>query len=133
MIPPFDETGYLPPGIHPGTLAEIQRQFGEQSEIRRVQMESVRWMADLARRAGAHRVILNGSFATDIIEPNDVDCLLLFLPGRPRSRAAIRELRRGLPFMDLRLVGPDEFDEYVRVTFGTDRVGVPKGMIEVIE
>lgn len=52
MIPPSDELGRLPPGIHPATLDEIDARFGQLSEHRRVQMESVRWMVDLAARAG---------------------------------------------------------------------------------
>ena len=57
MIPPADESGYLPPGIHRATLDEIQARFGELSELRRVQMESVRWMVELAvrRRRGEDR------------------------------------------------------------------------------
>ncbi len=133
MIPPFDDDGQLPPGIHPATLAEIALRFGGESELRGVEMDSIRWMVDLARKAGAERIVLNGSFVTDIIEPNDVDCVLLFLPGRRRDRQAIRQLRAGLPFLDLKLVGPGDFEEYVSVTFGTDRHGVPKGMIEVIK
>ena len=35
-------------------------------------MESINWMIDLARRAGIQRIVLNGSFVTDIIEPRDV-------------------------------------------------------------
>jgi hypothetical protein len=66
------------------------------------------------------------------MEPNDVDCVLLFDAGRRRDRVAIKELRGGLPFLDMKLVGQADFDEYVNVTFGTDRAGVPKGMIEVI-
>lgn len=42
MIPPFDEHGYLPPGIHPATLDEIEARFGLEPELRRVQMESLR-------------------------------------------------------------------------------------------
>jgi hypothetical protein len=132
VIPPFDDSGWLPPGIHPATLPEIEDRFGRQSEVRHVQMESVRWMVDLAVRAGVERIVLNGSFVTDIIEPNDVDCVLLFRPGRRRNRAATKELRSGLPFLDMKLVGQEEFDEYVNVTFGTDRVGTPKGTIEVM-
>lgn len=52
MIPPFDDSGSLPPGIHPATLDEIETRFGQLSEIRRVQIESIRWMVDLARQAG---------------------------------------------------------------------------------
>ncbi len=95
-------------------------------------MESVRWMLDLARRAGAERVVLNGSFVTDIMEPNDVDCVLLFQPGRRRDRDAVKDLREGLPFLDMKLVGREDFAEFVEVIYGTDRDGVPKGVVEVI-
>ena len=132
MIPTFDDSGCLPPGIHPATLAEIESRFGIQSELRRVQMESVRWMVDLAMRAGVQRIVLNGSFVTDIMEPNDVDCVLLFLRSRRRDRFAVKQLRVGLPFLEMKLVGQEDFDDYVNVTFGTDRMGVSKGMIEVI-
>jgi len=42
MIPPFDESGFLPPGVHRATLGEVEGRFGRASEIRRVQMDSVR-------------------------------------------------------------------------------------------
>jgi hypothetical protein len=132
MIPSFDDSGFLPPGIHPATLVEIDVRFGRQSELRRVQMESVRWMADLAARAGVRRIVLNGSFVSDIMEPNDVDCVLLFPQGAPRNRAAFGELRKGLPFLDIALAEQADFDEFVDVTFAADRDGAPKGMIEVI-
>ena len=62
MIPPFDESGCLHSGVHPATLDEIEARFGRSSELRRVQMESVRWMVDLAVRASVQRIVLNGSF-----------------------------------------------------------------------
>ena len=52
MIPDFDERGYLPPGIHLASLDEIDARFGRQSEVRRVQMESLRWLVALAKRGG---------------------------------------------------------------------------------
>jgi hypothetical protein len=55
-------------------------------------MESIGWMIDLAVRAGVQRIILNGSFVTDIIEPNDVDCVLLVGPGGSKDAAAEDEL-----------------------------------------
>lgn len=81
MLPDFNEHGYLPPGVHHSTLDEIAARFGRQSELRRVQMESLRWLVDLARRAGIERLIINGSFVTDVLEPNDV----LISPGFPRD------------------------------------------------
>ncbi|MCI0332827.1 MAG: hypothetical protein L0228_06355 [Planctomycetes bacterium] len=101
MIPPFDESGYLPPGNHPAKLDEIDSCFGQLSELRRVQMESIRWMVELAVRAGVQRIVLNGSFVTDIMEPNDVDCLLLISPGYPIDWKAEEELEAGLPFLDI--------------------------------
>ena len=132
MIPPLGNSGYLPPGVHPATLAEVEERFGGASELRRVQMESVRWMIDLAKRAGVQRIILNGSFVTDIIEPNDVDCVVLMSSRKLLDAKAFRELRAGLPFMDLAIVRSiKRFDEYVNGIFATDRSGMHKGMIEV--
>lgn len=132
MIPAFDDSGSLPAGIQPATMDEIEARLGRSSELRRVQMESVRWLVDLAMRAGVQRIVLNGSFVTDIIKPNDVDCVLLFMPGRRRDRAAVRELRKGLPFLDIALVDQGDFDELVNITFAADRAGIPKGLVEVI-
>ena len=131
MIPSFDDSGCLPPGVHPATLAEIEERFGRASELRRVQMESVRWMVDLAVRAGVQRIVLNGSFVTDIMEPNDVDCVLLFRPAARKDSGALRELRAGLPFLDIAIAAPKRFERYVSRLFAADRHGVPKGMVEV--
>lgn len=101
MIPPFEDSGFLPPGVHPATLAEIEARFGRESELRRAQMESVRWMVDLAVRAGVQRIVLNGGFVTDIIEPNDVGCALLLAVDYPRDTPGSEELVKGLPFLEI--------------------------------
>jgi hypothetical protein len=132
MIPDFNDAGYLPPGIHPATLEAIDARFGQESELRRVQMESLRWLIDLARRAGIRRLIVNGSFVTDALDPNEVDCVLLLEPDYPRDAAAAAELEAGLPFIEMQLVMPEDFQQLTERTFATDRDLVPKGMIEVI-
>ncbi len=53
MIPPFNEHGYLPPGVHKASLEEIAERFGRQSQIRMDQMESLRWLMKLVKRLGA--------------------------------------------------------------------------------
>ena len=131
MIPPFDTHGYLPPGVHPASMADIELRFGTQSEIRRAQMESIRWMIDLARRAGARRIILNGSFVTDIIEPNDVDCVLLFESTEIQDFPAFEELIEGLPYLDIVPADAAEFQDYVDDVYASDRHGSRKGMIEI--
>ena len=133
MIPAFDNKGYLPPGIHPATVQQVGARFGEASELRRVQMESLFWLVELARRAGVRRVIVNGSFVTDKLELNDVDCVLLIGVGFPSDVTAAADLLSGLPFINMELVDQEAFEQFTEKTFATDRDLIPKGMIEVIE
>jgi len=79
------------------------------------------------------RIVLNGSFVTDIMEPNDVDCVLLIGRGFPADPMAEAELNAGLPFLEMKLVGQADFDEYVNAVFGTDLMGVPRGMVEICQ
>ncbi len=132
MIPPFDERGCLPPGIHPASFREIADRFGGPSELRRVQLESLGWLVDLARRVGVSRLVINGSFTTDVWEPNDIDCVLLAADDFPREQAALAELEDGLPFLDIQLVDTVAFDHMTGRFFATDRNDVPKGMVEVL-
>jgi len=48
MIPDFDNEGYLPSGIHLATVKEISGRFGQDSEMRQVQMESLVWMIEVS-------------------------------------------------------------------------------------
>ncbi|MGO9915897.1 MAG: DUF6932 family protein [Isosphaeraceae bacterium] len=132
MIPPLDDDGCLPPGTHSADLDEIEARFGQESDVRRVEMESIRWLVDLARRAGVQRIVLDGSFATAVLEPNDVDCALLIGPRFPQDAGAEEELIEGFTFLDIHLVRQDGWDELVGVIFATDRRRRPKGMMEVI-
>jgi hypothetical protein len=130
--PPFNDDGYLPSGLHPATVAQIAKRFGKASELRRAEMESIGWLVDAARRAGVRRLVVNGSFVTDRLEPNDVDCLLLVGDDYPVDPAADDELAAGLPFLDIKRVRLDEFNLFVQEIFATDRDHIPKGMIEVV-
>jgi len=132
MIPPFEDNGHLPPGIHRASLDEIEARFGRESELRRVQMESLRWLADLAKRAGVERLVINGSFVTDMFEPNDVDCVLLIVPDQSNDSAALDEIAVGLPFLDVQLVEHLDFTMLVDQFFATDRFCTPKGLVEVM-
>jgi hypothetical protein len=131
MIPHLNDDGYLPAGIHPATLDDLAARFGQESELRQAQMESVRWLVDLARRAGVARIVVNGSFVTDKFEPNDVDCVLLIGPDFPHDAVAEAELLAGLPFINLELVDLEGFQLFTERTFATDRNLAPKGMVEV--
>jgi hypothetical protein len=132
MIPEFQEDGYLPSGVHRATLDEVVQRFGIQSEIRQVQIESLRWLVELALRAGALRLVVNGSFVTSDLEPNDVDCVLLIDESFPRDVLAEAELLDGLPFLDIEIVTQEGFDFLVETAFASDRHARPKGMIEIL-
>jgi len=131
MIPELDEHGNLPPGIHRATLEEIEERFGRSTEVRRAEIHSLRWLVDLARRAGIERLIVNGSFVTDVFEPNDVDCVLLMGASFPRDLRAAEELDTGLPYIHLQVVYQERFDYLVHRFFAADSRGNRKGVIEV--
>ena len=95
-------------------------------------MQSVRWLVELARKAGVERIVLNGRFVADTHEPNDADCVLLISPNTARDRDALEELDKGLPFLDIALLERDDFARMVEDFFAADRCLVVKGMVEVI-
>src|SRR5438876_188058 len=132
MIPDFNDEGYLPPGLYPASLKEIIERFGQESEIRRVQSQSLEWLVELAMQAGVLRIAVNGSFVTDKYEPNDVDCALLVGADYPRNVKAATDLLKGLPFISLAIVDEVDFRRFIEHTFATDRDMIPKGLIEVI-
>jgi hypothetical protein len=78
------------------------------------------------------RIVVNGSFVADAYEPNDVDCALLIGPDYPADPTADAELQQGLPFIQAEPVTQEVFGYYLHTIFGTDRRGVPKGLIEVL-
>lgn len=131
MLPPFDERGNPPRGIHLAPLKEILGRFGQGSELRQVQGESLEWLIPLCKAAGIERVLINGSFVTSAPEPNDVDCVLLQGPTYRRDSAASQQILAGLPFLELKIVEQDEFDLYAQVVFASDRDFLSKGIVEV--
>jgi hypothetical protein len=86
----------------------------------------------LVTRIGAERLVINGSFVTDRLEPNDVDCVVLLPPQKPQDREAEAGLRAGLPFLEIALVRRRAFTVYVETVFATDRQSRSKCMVEVI-
>jgi hypothetical protein len=132
LIPPLNEDGYLPPGIHVAALDEFLSRFGRGSDQRDAQADSPRWLVPLCRRAGISRLVVNGSFVTSREEPNDVDCVLLQGPDYDSASAAANEIRTGLPFLEIKVVNQDDFDFFVETLFASDRKMVLKGVVEVL-
>lgn len=101
MIPPFDENGLLPPGIHWASWDEFLRRFGTSSWRRRL-AAGVGAAVENLKAAGCLTVYIDGSFVTAKGVPNDFDAcweeagvdpvvldpvLLTFDPGRTTQKA----------------------------------------------
>lgn len=131
MLPEFDELGYLPPGVHAATLDEVATRFGTESEIRRVQFESLSWLMEAVRHAGIERVVINGSFVTSKRQPNDVDIALQIGDNVESTLPELRALLTGMPFLQVEMLRRGDFEFLVEVIYGSDRDGQPKGVVEV--
>lgn len=118
VIPPFNENGWLPEGIHDGTLQEAAERFGAfQSSERRPQL----WarFSEFVREAKEcqlmEAVLLDGSFVTAEADPNDIDLVLVV--------AASHDFSADLPPAQYNLLA----QQRVRKRFGFDIVVVKNG------
>ena len=83
-IPPLDQNGLLPFGVHDCTLEEIKARFGSfRGSDRRPQLFA-RLEAFLSEAKAARvvvSVLVDGSFVTARLVPNDIDLILVVAPG----------------------------------------------------
>ena len=83
-IPPFNEAGLLPNGIHSCTLEEVQQRFGSfQTSDRRPRLFlALKELVDELRKAGVFRaMVIDGSFVTSKPAPHDIDVILVLAEG----------------------------------------------------
>lgn len=140
MIPPFDDNGKLPPGLHWATWDEIVERFGG-TERREELLAGLRRALDALRDAGCRVAYVDGSFVTAKLRPGDFDgcwepdgvdlrrldpTLYDFAPGRrAQKRKYGGELFTANFIADA--AGVKFFDNFQR-----DReTGNPKGMVAV--
>jgi hypothetical protein len=57
-------------------------------------------------------------------------CVAVSARGR-KDREAFKQLRGGLPYLDVAIVFQKDFDKMVNQVFAFDRHGASKGMVEV--
>jgi len=94
-IPPLNDEGYLPAGVHDCTLDEIGERFGRfQDTDRRVKLfESLRTYVQALRRTDfGVALIVDGGFVTGKSTPSDIDLILLTRSGwrMPKSMPPIQ-------------------------------------------
>jgi hypothetical protein len=133
MLPPFNEHGYLPPGIHPCDVEELVSRFGSGSPEREVETQELLEFIDWTRRAGVRRLIVNGSYATEASAPQDVDLVILPGPDYPKDQSSAADEELIWPFLQVLIAADeDDLEAWALRDFGTDRHQRPKGVVEVI-
>lgn len=77
-LPALNDFGDLPEGIHPASIAEVVIRFGSGSPQRVEVTDRLRRIHALALPTNhLDRLIVFGSYVSDVDEPNDVDVVLL--------------------------------------------------------
>lgn len=86
-----------------------------------------------AKIAGVRRLLVNGSFVTDKLAPNDVDVVILPGPDYPAQGQRLDNDDLVWPFLQIIVAADDaDFEAWAIRQFGTDRSKRPKGVIEVL-
>ena len=142
MIPPFDDAGDLPPGLHPATWTEFRARFCRfvQSDRRLQLCQRLGQLVDDARASGiVTRILVGGSMVRVTAEPNDFDCIIvlraetLYETLRPdQLQIADARIARDRYVGDIFIVreGQSTLSLYIAF-FSHNRDGKIIGMIEV--
>jgi hypothetical protein len=78
LLPEFNEFGDLPIGIHPASLSEVIARFGSGAAPRVAITARLERIYQLAMTTGQmDRIVVFGSYVSDVNEPNDVDVILV--------------------------------------------------------
>ena len=77
-LPEFNEFGDLPEGLHPASLVEVVARFGPGTAQRAAVTARLHRIVELATKTGRlDRLVIFGSYVSDVSEPNDVDVILV--------------------------------------------------------
>jgi len=80
-IPPFNQHGLLPPGIHPASLEEVVEKLGFSPKRQDLMERGLKPVVERLKALGVREVYLNGSFATSRPSPDDIDGYVLTTVG----------------------------------------------------
>jgi hypothetical protein len=90
-LPEFNEFGDLPEGKHIASFADVLARFGSGTAQRKAVTQRLQRIYDLALATGRlDRLIVFGSYVSDVPKPNDVDVILV-MRGDFRSQDAPAE------------------------------------------
>ncbi len=134
MIAPFDEDGYLPPGIHSATWQEICARFGTNNH-RKELLIGLKSGVDSLKAAGCTAIYLDGSFVTSKQHPNDFDvCWDPTGVDIQRLDPVLLDLSSGRKRQKMKFLGeflPDTQSSSFLLFFQGDRDGTKKGIVKI--
>ena len=142
-LPPFTDTGELPVGIHPATLAEVVQQLGTGTPQRQAVSGRLERICRVAFGTGhvAHLIVF-GSFVTSKPEPNDVDVFILMedtfdatnLAGEARLLFDHQTAQShfGASFFWLRRMAAWEGEQAAVECWQAKRGGGQRGIVEIV-
>jgi hypothetical protein len=144
MLPPANENGDLPPGVHLATWAEVEERFGSANENRMHALAKLKFLHDLARRTGFLRnFYVFGSFVSAATKPHDVDIVLVMgsnfrVEDSPRESRTLfshpdAQARYGATVFWLRkgVLPTEAMREFLEV-WQAKRDGTLRGILEVL-
>jgi hypothetical protein len=145
-IPPLDEAGLLPPGVHDCTMEEVEQVFArfQRSDQRIRLFEKLKAYLKEVRSTGfAVALLIDGSFVTSKEEPEDIDLILVLKPDhdfsanlRPFEYNVVskRRVRQNYRF-DLLVAGQDSPQYFTAIEFFQqvrNQSEVRKGILRVL-
>jgi hypothetical protein len=144
-IPELNDNGLLPPGVHTCTLDEVKGRFGSfrgSDKRTRLFATLLELVAELRSGDLFAAVILDGSFVTGAVAPNDIDLILALKRTHDWKRdpavheynvLSRRRLRRRFGFdAFLALDGDLDYSELIEFFGGVrDNPDVRKGMLRI--
>jgi len=138
MIPEFNASGYLPPGIHKTTLKEFGERFCENTVGRRelfAKFLNLTGLYEKHRKQILH-IIIDGSFATTKPDPGDMDIILILAKDFDFDSPEALRLQNAKADFNIHLVPlleemRSEIKSWIDF-FGHDRERKPRGLVEVI-
>lgn len=143
VLPPLNDDGDLPPGLHLAGWSEIEARFGRGTAARRRAFSTLKRLHDLASRTGSLRKFyVFGSFVSAATDPRDVDVFLVMTadfrvedgpsPSEALFSHANAQSQYGASIFWLRerTVSPDTLRE-LRDAWQIKRNGALRGILEI--
>ena len=132
MLPELNDWGVLPAGRHLCAESELADRFGHGSPEREVEINELRRFINWCHRTGVQRLLINGSFVTEKLDPIDVDVVILPKPNVTAAELPPKSEDIVWPFLQVQVaLDENDFETWAREDFGIDNRGIPKGTVEI--